>query len=180
MFICCLLLPNLAFPDPAYCDDKSNYQVEAAFIYQFLNFTEWPPGAFSTTDNTITIGILGQNPFNDFFNPVVGTSINGRVLAVRHLPDNAPLVDLQKCQLLFISKKLTYKLNRIIASLAGLPILTVSESREFVYKGGMIGLFMKQNKVKFAINRRAAARAGITFRARLLRVADLVVEAGHE
>lgn len=180
MLICCLLLIPVIQPHSAYGNAKRNYQVEAAFIYQFLNFTEWPSKAFHNNDNTITIGIVGPNPFDDFFKPVEGQPVGGRILVIRHFPINTSLVELKQCQLLFISQKLKHKIPDIISFLADYPVLTVSEPANFIYQGGMIALYMKKNKVKFAVNRTAAAKSGISFRARLLRVADKVLTENHD
>lgn len=180
MLICCLLLISVVQPDLAFGDTKRNYQVEAAFIYQFLNFTEWPPQAFHNSDNTLTIGIVGPNPFDDFFKPVEGQPVGDRILVVRHFSIETSLVDLKQCQLLYVSQELKHKIPNIISSLADYPVLTVSEFEKFIYQGGMIALYMKENKVKFAINRTAAARAGVSFRARLLRVADKVYTENHD
>ena len=180
-FICCQLLAALFSPLSGQCSEKSNYQVKAAFIYQFINFTEWPAPASAADDNTITIGIIGPDPFDGFFKPVEGSEIGGRILVIRRFPADTPLKKLEKCWLLFISKELDgKKRSRIIHYLADFAVLTVGESDDFITQGGMIRLFLKNNKVKFIVNRGAAARVGISFRARLLRVADQVIEEIHE
>src|SRR5262245_42419008 len=39
------------------------YQVKAVFLFNFLQFAEWPPSAFADGKTPIQIGILGENPF---------------------------------------------------------------------------------------------------------------------
>ena len=39
------------------------YQVKAAFLYNFAKFVEWPPGTFANATDPIGICIVGQNPF---------------------------------------------------------------------------------------------------------------------
>jgi hypothetical protein len=58
---------------------------------------------------------------------------------------------------------------------AGLPVLTVGEHEEFLTDGGMIRLFVEDNKVRFSINQKAADAAGILISSRLLRLARAVI-----
>src|SRR6478672_2249385 len=41
------------------------YQIKAAFIYNFAKFVEWPASALPTPTSPIVIGVLGENPFGD-------------------------------------------------------------------------------------------------------------------
>src|SRR5207244_10853841 len=39
------------------------YQVKAAFLFNFAKFVEWPPQAFPSASAPFSICVLGQNPF---------------------------------------------------------------------------------------------------------------------
>ncbi len=39
------------------------YEVKAAFMYNFLKFVDWPEEKTAKTGNQIIIGIIGQDPF---------------------------------------------------------------------------------------------------------------------
>jgi len=39
------------------------YQVKAAFLFQFSRFVQWPPDSFSSADARLVICVLGVNPF---------------------------------------------------------------------------------------------------------------------
>ena len=39
------------------------YQIKAAFLYNFAQFTQWPTNAFAGPDKPLVIGILGADPF---------------------------------------------------------------------------------------------------------------------
>src|SRR2546426_12497948 len=43
----------------------SEYQLKAAFLYNFAKFVEWPPEAFPDATTPFTIGIIGENPFDE-------------------------------------------------------------------------------------------------------------------
>ena len=66
-------------------------------------------------------------------------------------------------------------MGRILAAADGKPILTVSDLPDFALAGGMIGLKIVDNHVRFDINARIARKVGLQLSAQLLRLADLVV-----
>lgn len=85
--------------------------------------------------------------------------------------------DLPACDLLFISAHETGKINDILDALLGQQgILTVSDARNFVKIGGMIGFVHKEERIKFEINNRAARRAKLSISSNLLKLALIVVE----
>jgi hypothetical protein len=149
----------------------SEYQVKAAFLYNFAKFVEWPAQTFPADDSPVVIGILGKNPFGeDLERTVRDKSINGRPLAVRSL---ASLDDpvLKHCQIIFIHPAEKGRLGEILARLKGTPALTVSETEGFTQSGGMINFVMEGRKVRFEINDAAAARAGLKISSKLLSLA---------
>src|SRR5271170_2643769 len=56
----------------------SEYQLKAAFLYNFGKFVSWPAGDFDRPDAPLVIGVLGGNPFHDDLkNMIADKSING-------------------------------------------------------------------------------------------------------
>lgn len=56
----------------------------------------------------------------------------------------------------------------------GLPVLTVGDLDQFAAKGGMIGLVMQSNRVRFEVNLQSAERAGLKINSKLLSLAIVV------
>jgi YfiR/HmsC-like len=79
------------------------------------------------------------------------------------------------CQMLYISRSESDEMESVLAVTDGKPILTVSDLPRFVHAGGMIGLKIVDNHVRFDINARIAREVGLQLSAQLLRLADLVV-----
>lgn len=180
-----ILLAGLAVPFAALSTTEQVHRVQVAFTYRFLLFTEWPEVADAGTVQKIVVGIQGQgqgqgqDAFGNFFEQLEGTPIDGRTLEVRRLPADAPLEDIQQCQLLFIGSSLKRQYKETIHLLRDLPILTVSDIDGFAEAGGIIGFFLEESKVKFVVNRAAAERAGLVFRSQLLRVAPRILDGDH-
>src|SRR5215469_18423455 len=62
----------------------SEYQVKAAFLYDFGKFVEWPTNAFASTNAPLLIGIYGKNPFgNDLADVIRDRYINGHPVITR-------------------------------------------------------------------------------------------------
>ena len=58
----------------------------------------------------------------------------------------------------------------------GAAILTVADIPEFSRAGGIITLNIVEDRTHFDVNRVAAARAGLELSAKLLRLADSVIQ----
>jgi hypothetical protein len=81
------------------------------------------------------------------------------------------------CHVLFVPASATGRFARDVSAVSGLPILTVGEDPQFFDQGGMIQLFLEDNRVRFSINQKSADAVGLTISSRLLRLARTVVGA---
>lgn len=76
----------------------SEYEVKAAFLYNFARFAEWPPDAFSSEARVLKICVLGQDPFGGYFDALIaGKTINNRKLELEHVRD---IEQAKTCQIL--------------------------------------------------------------------------------
>jgi hypothetical protein len=145
-------------------------EVEAAYLYNFAKFVTWPATAKS---DVLNVCVLGKDPFGATLDQIVtGETIDGRHLAVRRLDDEHSV---QPCAILFIGESEASHLDRDLAEVAKLPILTVSDIPEFMQDGGTIQFVLKENRVRFEVNLNAARRCGIVLSSQLLKVATRVV-----
>src|SRR6185503_1902006 len=113
---------------------SSEYELKAAFIYNFAKFVEWPVEAFPDKGAPIVVGVVGDDPFNGSLDSVVGKSANGRQVAIRRLSASQ---DLRSCHMLFVSSSEWKRLGEIVASVDGASVLTVGEMEGFASNGGM-------------------------------------------
>lgn len=158
---------------PAAGQRPSEYQVKAAFLYNFPNFIEWPAETSPDTVTTLTIGILGNDPFGNAFEPFAEKTIKGRQVVVRR---SSRLQELPICQILFICDSEKKYLPQILEHLKGRSVLTVGETEGFAQSGVIANFVLQDNKVRFEINVAAAERAGLKFGAKLLKLALIVQE----
>jgi hypothetical protein len=148
------------------------YEVKAAFLYNFTKFTDWPPKAFSSSNAPMVIGIVGEDPFGKTIDDVVsGEVVAGHPLIVKRLrPDD----DLRSCHVLFISRSEKERLLDVLRQLKGNPVLSVSEISGFAEQGGMVNFQLANKTVKMEINQAAAEQAGLQISAKLLKLARVV------
>lgn len=160
-------------PSPALAQRPSEYQVKAAFIYNFPNFVDWPEGTLPDTTTALTIGILGKDPFGDAFDPFLARAVKGRKGIIRR---STRLQELPFCHILFICESEKKYLPQILEHFRGRPVLTVGETEGFAQAGVMINLVLKGNKVGFEVNVDAVERARLKLSAKLLLLATIVKE----
>ena len=173
------LLALVCFASWSGATPLREYEIKAGFVYKFLSFTEWPEAVSLDSRQTVTIGILAPDPFEDAFEPVEGVVIKERQLVIKRLGPGASLASLAACDVLFIPRSARRDVGQLLSALEKRPILTVGEAEGFIEAGGMINLLVEEGTVRFEINEGAATRAGIEFRSKLLRLATRVIEHDH-
>lgn len=147
------------------------FEVKAAFLYNFIRFIDWPEEAFSGAEDPILIGVLGENPFEGALErAVTGKTAHGRPIAIRH---GKRLEDIGEVHMLYISRSANRNLGPILAQLESKPVVTVGEHPRFTARGGMIRFFLRERRVAFEINPAAAKEADLRISSRLLALADI-------
>jgi hypothetical protein len=147
----------------------TEYQIKAAFLFNFAKFVQWPPSVFSSDNAPIVIGILGENPFGDNLARMVkNKTVDGRSLLVKEIVSVPEAVN---CQILFISRSEENRLTEIIKTLNTSSVLTVADMDHFTVNGGMIRFVLDAAKIHFEINNEAATRAGLRISSKLLTLA---------
>ena len=150
----------------------TEYQVKAAYLYNFLKFVEWPGDPLANTQGQWVIGIVGDNPFADQLTQVIaGKTVQGHELQIKRFQ---PGEDLRVCHVLFISASEKKRLPTMLAALSGSSVLTVADMDHFIESGGMIQFVMEEKRVRFGIDVGAASRARLKVSAKLLSLARTV------
>jgi hypothetical protein len=148
------------------------YPVKASLLLNFAKFAEWPAGSIQATSPTVTICVLGTDPFGDVLDATVaGRSAGGRPIEVRR---HRQLDGVETCHVLFIAPSERGRLAQSLGRLRQLPILTVGEGRDFGDQGGIIGLVTEDNRAQFSVNLGPAEFAHLKLSSQLLGVARSV------
>jgi hypothetical protein len=165
------LLLLLLVPVPLGAQAASEYDVKAAFLYNFTKFVDWPPTAFPDPNN-LRICVLGDDPFGKSLRSVAGEQVGSHKLTVTQTESISRPTG---CQVLFISRSEREKLPQILAALKESPVLTVGDTNGFADHGVIINFVLEGSKVRFEINTDSADRAGIKISSKLLQLAKRIV-----
>lgn len=171
--ICLVLLLNLIFAIGLRCAAQSppptEYQIKAAFIFNFVKFVAWPSQTFATEESPIVVGVMGSNVFGDNLEQALHNKrINNRPLQYEVFNS---IAEITNCQVLFISASEEKRFHEILGALQSKSVLTVSESDRFIDAGGMINFVIEQNRIHFQVNNAAAKSAGLKISSKLLDLA---------
>jgi hypothetical protein len=168
----------LAGGSPASAQGARELDLKAVFLFNFIQFVDWPADAFPEQTSPYIIGILGTDPFKSSLDAVVKDEIvRDRKVIVRRF---TRVEDVGTCHVLYISNSEARHLDTILVALRGRPVLTVSDSDQFAFRGGMIRLYTEKTKVRLRINNEAARAAHLGISSKLLRVAEVVSPAAPE
>jgi hypothetical protein len=147
----------------------TEYQIKAAFLFNFAKFVQWPPAAFAGVTSPIVVGVLGENPFHDdLARTVRNKTIDERPLVIKEF--SSP-IEATNCHILFISASEKNRLPEILKGLKGTSVLTVGEMEHFTESGGMINFVLRGKKIRFQINNDEASRAGLKISSKLMSLA---------
>ena len=145
-------------------------ELKAAFLVNFMKFTEWPPEALTPAASLVAC-VVGDPRVADEMQALThGRKIADRDVKVSRMTD-APVAG---CHLVFWSASDTDNVKRGFDRWSAAPVLTVSDLPEFAERYGIVGFFVERGRMRFAVNPAAAERAGIRINSRLLSLARIV------
>ena len=150
-------------------DDLPEYRLKAAFVYNFIVYTEWP----ADTGATLNLCIHGPDPFGPEIDGLQGKVAGGRSIAVLRRNAGDPL---KGCQVVFLSAGAINALPRDLARLNGQAVLTLADSPGAMQQGVMLNMTLNQGRVSFDANLRSARSAGLGLSSKLLRLATEVLQ----
>jgi hypothetical protein len=147
----------------------TEYHVKAAYLANFVKFTEWPSREGESGAEAFHICVLGQDPFGPVLDAALtGETADGKPMAAKRV---ASVRDAGGCRVVFISSSEDAQLKTILTALNNSSVLTVGDTPEFVRRGGMIEFVLEGNRVRFEVNLPAARNAGLSLSSQLLKVA---------
>ncbi len=175
LFSSALFLLAMLWSRAAEIGPATEYQVKAAFLYNFARFIDWPKENFATTNSPIVFGFAGELPFqNEVEQMLRGKTINSHPVVVTRFPDGLPT---GPADVLFISRSERHHLDQILRAVRSKPTLTVGDGLDrFLQTGGMINFVIEDRKVRFEINATSAEKTGLKISSKLLRLAVRVQE----
>ncbi len=150
----------------------TEYDVKAAYLFNFGKFMHLSPGSQALRTTSFDICILGRDPIGHTIDEITANeSIDNRPVRIRRLADASQAAT---CDVVYISAQEGDHIREDLAILSGSDALTVSDAPDFLRDGGMIEFVVQNDHVRFDVNLSAVDRSHIVLSSELLRVAAAV------
>jgi hypothetical protein len=191
---------SIGYAESAKVKKAPQALIKAGYLYKFIFFVQWPDEKQPSSkkdkkeaedvsieeqsgqlisDEDITIGILGDDPFGDYLEPIEGRvikSLNKKVVIKRFGPYTDG-INLKQCHILYICSSEEENIERILSRTNGNAILTVADIKGFLELGGMVNLIDINGLIRWEINLAATRRSGLKISSTLIQSAVMVISA---
>ncbi len=137
----------------------SEYQVKAAYLYNFAKAGRWNSQALPPESNLI-IGVLGgDEEFIRVLRDTLGGKIvNGHALEIRHLRS---IEEVRFCQVAFFRSPEHLPKSSVSSETSN--VLLVGEDKQFLSEGGMIALLFANGRVTYQVNSAALEKSNVSY-----------------
>lgn len=148
-------------------------KITVALIYKISDFFTWPDECFGEDMTEFVVGVYGSEKMADEFRDATqDRHLNGLPIRIVEVDD---MSDTEHLHVLYIA-------GGEVPVFAAMPddvkdadaVLSVSESAEFMKSGGVLRIYVQNNKAKLQINVDAARRRNLKVKSDLLKVAEVV------
>jgi hypothetical protein len=163
------LLPLAVGVWPTLAQTPLEIAVKATDLYKFAAFVEWPASAFAGPAEPAVLCVTGDDPFGPVLDQAVrGQKVGDRPIVVMRLERverGAP------CTILFAAPSRRQPPAEVLDRLRGQPVLTVTDEAADPAARGMIDFVLREGRVRFRIDPRAAEHGGLVISSKLLSLA---------
>jgi hypothetical protein len=156
-------------PDAGDPLPQPEQRIKAAFLYKFLSYIEWPPGALRSGTAPVVLGVLGDDEMADALQSIVAKRrIGQHPLEVRRVNESNAL---DGVHLLFVGDDESKALARLAPDAQQRSVLLVTDFDHALDEGSVINLVVVDDRVRFEVSLEAAERSRLKLSSRMLAVA---------
>ena len=143
--------------------------LKAAFVVNFVKFTEWPT---RKPELPILLCVFGDEILSNALITVVGSQrVDNRAIQVMRLLPDGPV---HNCQVLFVAEREPRRFAAKLSEAGPFPVLTVSDTEDAAENGAIVEFFLENDRLRFAVNVDAMDRSRVKVSSRLLTLARIV------
>ena len=149
-----------------------DYEVKAAFLLNFPNYVQWPNAVFADTTTPIVIGFSSESKVHEALVKIIKIRPpQNRAIVTKVIATDA---ESTRCHIFFVSESDLPRFQNLLKNLENTNVLSVGENDDFLNRGGIINLALRDRKIALEVNLTAAHKANIKISSKLLRVAAVV------
>lgn len=189
--LCLVLVMSTSIAQGADVDPHKVTKVKAAYLLNFLKFTDWPDRAFDNRDSPIVVTVLGDDPLGPVLDQTMHNErVNGRPITVQRIPvaadDRRPngrytssargrlRAELQGSHMVYVSASERDQARQIADDLIQGAALTVGDDPAFARAGMMLALGVEDDRVVFYANRQAIQESALQVSSKVLQLANVL------
>lgn len=164
-------------------DLEKSARIKAAYLLNFVRYTQWPDDSFKAPDSPIVLTRVGECQGDEVLSEVIRRSepINGRRLVLRtasYRPDEPGQESfhhtLEHSHLVYFCAAGPEPLASLMNRPYGAKVLTVGDTPDFASHGGMLGFVLRENRIVFEANPKAIQKSLVAVSAKVLKLAQIV------
>lgn len=152
----------------ALAQGVSESAVKAAFVFNFIKFTDWPNEALPAGNEMLLCVAGGKDGFSLALAALEGKVVQGHALKIRAI---ARKEDLPGCHILAVADSEAKRSAELFKVVQTQAVLTVGEGETMLEAGSLIALVSNEQKVAFEVNSELARRSPLRISAQLLKLA---------
>lgn len=154
---------------------EQDQNVKAAFVFNFVRFTEWPAQRFAHRNTPLSLCVWTPDArLSESMRALAGRSVDERPVRVTEVDRQD---ELGQCHALFIADSSPRaSAPAWLRKAESLDILTMGDGDGFAASGGMIGLVSDGPRMRFDINDKAVKRSGLKLGSQLYQLGRAVTE----
>jgi hypothetical protein len=155
-----------AAPPAVLAQDTTGPSLTAEYIRRFAVAATWPAEALPA-GGSLTFCVVGDRAVRDALERALeGTTIQNRPAVVVFGTPEKPA----SCHILYMSAVPSSQVQRLLAAVRGMPVLTMSDHERFNSSGGITEFYYLAGRLRFYIEPEAVKSAGIQLPARLIQI----------
>jgi hypothetical protein len=166
-------------------DTEKVAKIKAAYVLNFVRFSEWPAHVFAEEDSPIRVALVAAPGVEAYLPHLVeDVTIGKRKVVVESVPppglgDDAARRFVEKLRtyhVVYVGARARDQQRRVLEALADGDTLLLGDTPRFAEDGGMLGLVLEEDRVIFEANPDAIRRSRVTVSSKVLRLARIVKE----
>jgi hypothetical protein len=176
-----LLAIALLFSSGEAAAQRDEGQVKAAYVLNFLRFTEWPADAAPPAkQDAYVLALVGTREFADALRGIAreAEKLGQRPVRVRRLDLDADpqqlAAALARSHAVFVQSDVQRDAKPVLDLCERLPVLTIGDAPGFAAGGGMLGLVPQGPRIVFDANPPAIQAGRLQVSAKVLKLANIV------
>lgn len=169
--ISALILGCLLTTQACVAAEVSEYELKAAYLYNFALFTTWPSDRLADASAAMTFCVLGQTPLASALTGLQSRKLRDRRIVVKQI---ASPEEVRSCHVLFIGAGEYGNLPKVVEAVRDSGTLTVTDALDPLSSEAAISMMIENGRLVFDVNLPSAQRARLTLSSKLLKLARSV------